>query len=302
MSTLSHTCKTRDPAVFREVFSYLVSTLQKNCFLNNELAAFIKLIDATPIPLKGNGYEWAKDNHRTKGLKIHTVYDLQLDAPVHFSISAANVNDITEAKKIPLESGGIYVYDKGYFDYGWWASIAQKGSYFVTRIKKSTPYEVIKTYYPKGKNVLSDEIIQLTSQVARRKFTQPLRLIEIILDDGKTITIVTNKLNLSAQWIAQLYRWRWQIELFFKCLKQHLKIKKFWGKSENAVKLQIIVALITYVLLRLVQLYTKTTFSIKYLEQVIRMKLFTSSTIYAEIKKVDKLMPPRSSPQRGLKL
>jgi hypothetical protein len=286
LSSLSHACKTRDPQIFMDVFSHLVNRLNENCFINKELAEFIHLIDATPIPLKGNGYEWVKDNYRIKGLKVHTVYDLHLEAPVHFTISAANVNDITEGKRVALKSGGIYIYDKGYYDYEWWNGIAEKGSYFVTRLKKDTPYKIIKTYVPKGENILNDEIIILTSEKARKKFTHPLRMIEIILDDGKIITIVTNKLSLSAKWIAQLYRWRWQIELFFKCIKQHLKIKRFWGKNENAVKLQIITALIAFLLLKLIQVKTNTSFSIKYIGQIVCLKLSITSNIYTEIKKM----------------
>jgi IS4 transposase len=215
------------------------------------------------------------------------LYDRQLQAPIHFSITSANVNDITEGKKIPLESGGIYIYDKGYFDYDWWNSIVEKGSAFVTRIKKNTPYEITKVYAPKGDNVLSDTIIELAAEKARRKFKHPLRMVEIILDNGELISVVTNKLTLNAEEIAKLYRQRWEIELLFKWLKQNLQIKRFWCKNENGVKLQIITALIAFVLLRLVQLKAKTILSVKYILQLISLKLFETSTIYSEIRKIN---------------
>lgn len=287
LSTLSDACKARNPEVFMDVFWHLLSILKASGKMDRELSQFIHLIDSTPIPLKGYGYDWAKDNYRIKGLKVHTVYDYHLQSPVHFTMSAPNVNDITEGKKLPLKKNGIYVFDKGYYDYGWWDDIDKKGSRFVTRLKKDTPFTITERRKVNA-NLLHDWTVELTSQAGRR-FKGLLRHIRVKLANKKSIVIITNDFFSSAQRIAELYKWRWEIELFFKCLKQNLKIKRFWGKNENAVKLQIITAMIAYLLLRLIQVKNQCSLSIKQVRQIIRLKLYEMGTVYRILKIPDRI-------------
>lgn len=288
LSTLSDACKARNPDVFMDVFWQVLSVLRTSPRkIDKEVEQFIHLIDSTPIPLKGHGYEWAKDNYRTKGLKVHTVYDHDLKSPVHFTITAPNVNDVTEGKKLSIKANGIYVFDKAYYDYGWWNDIDKKGSRFVTRLKKDAPFKILERREIK-ETFLHDWTIQLTSQAGKR-YKGLLRHVRVKLGNKKSIVIITNDLTSPAARIAELYKWRWNIELFFKCLKQNLKIKRFWGRNENAVKLQIITAMIAYVLLRLAQIKAVGALSIKQIRTIIRIKLYERTTLYKILKIPDKL-------------
>lgn len=286
LSTLSDACKARNPNVFMDIFWHVLSKLGTSK-KDKELNHFVHLIDSTPIPLKGYGYEWAMDNYRIKGFKVHTVYDYDLKCPIYFTITAPNVNDITEGKKLPIKANGIYVFDKGYYDYRWWNAIDKQGSRFVTRLKKDAPFKIIERRDVKKEDLFHDWTIQLTSQAGRR-FKGLLRHIRVRLANKKSIVVITNDLTSSAARIAELYKWRWDIELFFKCLKQNLKIKRFWGKNENAVKLQIITAMIAYVLLRLSQAKNKCTLSIQKIRILIRLKLDELTTVYKTLKIPDK--------------
>jgi hypothetical protein len=286
-STLSDACATRKPEIFMDIFAHLLSILKRSRKLNTVIQGFIHLIDATPIPLKGYGFEWAKNNYRTTGLKIHTTYDHALKTPVHFTISPPNVNDITEAKKISLKAKGTYIFDKGYYDYAWWNDIDKKGSRFVTRLKKDAPYKIIERKFAKS-DCLHDWVIKLTSKAGQR-FKGLLRHIRVKLTNNKTIVIVTNDLKSDATEISRLYKCRWEIELFFKCIKQNLKIKQFWGKNENAVKLQIITAMIAYVLLRIAQINNDTRLSIKQIRTIVRIKLHDYLSVYRVLKIPDRL-------------
>lgn len=288
LSTLSDACKARNPAVFMDVFRQVLSTLKASKQkIDKKLAEFVYLIDSTPISLKGHGYEWAKDNYRIKGLKVHTTYDYNLKSPIHFTITAPNVNDVTEGKKLFIKAKGIYVFDKGYYDYRWWNEIDQKGSRFVTRLKKDAPFKIIEKRDVKG-NLFHDWTIKLTSQ-AGKQFKGLLRHIRVKLANKKSIVVITNDLISSAAHIAELYKWRWDIELFFKCLKQNLKIKRFWGKNENAVKLQIIIAMIAYVLLKLAQVKNQCVLSVQSIRIIIRLKLYEQTTVNKILKLPDKV-------------
>lgn len=293
LSTLSDACRERNPLVFMEVFSYLLALLKKTTSMEKELKAFINLIDSTPIQLKGHGYDWAKNNYRITGLKVHTVYDPALESPIHFTITPPNVNDITEAKKIDMGSNGIYVFDKGYYDFSWWADMISKGNDFVTRIKSSTPFKILRRNPVQAENLLHDWVIQLTSQKSKC-YKGLLRHIRVKLKNNKTIGVITNNLEISAERIAELYKLRWEIELFFKCLKQNLKIKRFWGQNENAVKLQIITSMIAYILLRLAQVKADCAkLSIMQVRIIIRIKLYEPITIGNILKIPDKKISTR---------
>jgi hypothetical protein len=293
LSTLSDACRSRGTEVFMDIFEFLVGRLQNDAKRDKDFSQFIHMIDSTPIPLKGYGYEWVKDNYRIKGLKVHTVYDSHLKSPIHFTMTAANVNDITEGKQFPLKAKGIYVFDKGYYDFSWWEAIAKKGSYFVTGLKKDTPFKIKKKNSTLGQAVLHDWTIELSSQAGSR-FRGEMRHIRVALSHKKTLVIVSNDFEKTAEEIADLYKKRWEIELFFKCLKQNLKIKRFWGKNENAVKLQIITAMIAYVLLRLVQICTQSKLSLQQVRLIIRIKLYERDTVYKVLKIPDKHHEQRS--------
>lgn len=275
-STLSDANCRCSVELYQDVFFKLIDKIHEH--KRQKMEEVIRIIDSTPIQLKGFGYDWTESNYRIKGLKTHVVHDPQLKLPVHFTITAANVNDITEAKKLELKEGEVYICDKAYYDFSWWNNINQLGSYFVTRVKRDTRYKILRELTTEGDKVIKDLVITLDTK-AGKAYKGKLRLLTVKRDNGKEIDIITNKLDAEAEYIAELYKMRWQIELLFKWIKQNLKIKKFVGRSENAVKIQIITAMIAYVLTWLISQKLKLLgyeISMKQLLIVIRDNLFQS--------------------------
>lgn len=248
-STLADANLKRPAKIFHELLDVIIGNSHRQ--IRRDTEEFIRIIDSTPIPLKGRGFEWAKKNPRTTGLKTHIVFDPGERNPIHVSITPPTINDINEAQKLPIEPGGIYIFDKGYVDYGWWQFLHSQGCIFVSRLRNDAHWKVVQENKVSSAHILEDKIICLTTYHGK-KLKTGLRRICVRLDTGSIISIVSNDLTSSAERIAELYKMRWQVELFFKWLKQNLKIKKFIGKTENAVKIQIFTALIAYVLLNII--------------------------------------------------
>jgi hypothetical protein len=202
--------------------------------------------------LSGN---WATFSTGVCGAKAHIIYDPDADQPLYLMVTPSNVNDITVAQQMPIEPGATYVFDLGYYDYGWWAKLDQAGCRIVTRLKSNTPFEVREERpVAPGSSILSDRIGYLPKRLAasrRNPMSDLVREIRVIIETGKMLRIFTNDLTASATEIADLYKRRWAIELFFRWIKQTLKISHFLGTSEQAVRIQIAVALIALMLLRL---------------------------------------------------
>jgi hypothetical protein len=255
-STMSDANSKRPWQVFSELFAQMLPQAHRG--LRRAAADAVRLIDSTSVRLSGLSEGWATFSADVFGAKAHIVYDPNADRPVYFAVTPANVNDITAAKAMPIEPGATYVYDLGYYDYGWWARLDDAGCRFVTRLKKNTPFSVVKeNHVPKGSNIVSDRIGHLPARLANSRknpLQVPVREICVIIDTGKLLRIVTNDLDAPAEEIADLYKQRWQIELFFRWVKQTLRIKKFVGVSENAVRIQIAVALIAFLILRMARL------------------------------------------------
>lgn len=251
-STISDANARRPVAIFAETFARLAGLADRT--MRREGAAMLRLIDATPIPL-GKLVDWAKWNGRIRGLKLHVVYDPDADVPHRITITPANVNDIEEGKKVPIESGCTYVMDKAYYDYRWWTTISGAGAFFVTRQKTNGRFRSIRKRYVRkrrgdGFTIIDDCEVKLVSK-GDSKLPIPLRRIRVKRDTGGRLTLLTNDLERPAVEIAALYKARWQIELLFRWIKQHLNIRKFLGNSDNAVRLQIVAAMIAYLLLRI---------------------------------------------------
>ena len=189
------------------------------------------------------------------GAKAHIIYDPDANQPLYLHVTAANVNDITAAKEMPIEAGATYVFDLGYYDYGWWATLHRAGCRIVTRLKGNTPFTVIEERaVPAQSSILSDRIGHLPQRLAASRnnpMSERVREVQVEIETGKVLRIFTNDLTASAEEIAALYKRRWAIELFFRWVKQILKINHFLGTSENAVRIQITIALIAFLLLRL---------------------------------------------------
>jgi putative transposase len=229
--------------------------------LRSEAAPLVRLLDSSSITLKGPGFDtWTHDTRtrHTQGMKLHVLLGLNEQAPLSQALTAPNINDIEHARTLPLESGVIYVFDKGYCDYTWWWRIQTSGARFVTRFKRNANLTVLKArpIAQAAKDViLKDELVQFGNKHPRggrrNLYTAPLRRIEVARENAVPLVLATNDLKSSALHIAERYKARWHIELFFKWIKQHLRIKRFLGRSESAVRIQILTALIAYLLLAL---------------------------------------------------
>jgi DDE family transposase/uncharacterized protein DUF4372 len=254
-STLSDANAKRPSAVFTGLLEAMMKQAHRG--LRRKLAETTYLIDSTSVRLNGHSAEWARFSTGVCGAKAHVIYDADADRPIYAAVSAANVNDITVAKQMPIEPGATYVFDLGYYDYAWWAELDAVGCRIVTRFKSNTPLDPIEELpVAAGSNILSDSIGFLPPRQARSRrnpMQNAVREVRVATDSGKVLRILSNDLDVSAQEIADLYRRRWAIELFFRWVKQTLKITRFVGTSENAVRIQIAVALIAFLLLRLAQ-------------------------------------------------
>src|SRR3954453_15635886 len=262
-----------------EVFADLLEIMMKQAHrgLRRKLAETTYLIDATSVRLNARSAEWARFSTALCGAKVHVIYDADADRPIYAAVSAANVNDITAARQMPIEPGATYVFDLGYYDYAWWAQFDAAGCRIVTRFKANTPLQLVKELaVAKGSNILSDRIGFLPTRQAtsrRNPMQDAVREVRITTDTGKVLRILSNDLDASAQEIADLYRRRWAIELFFRWVKQTLKITRFIGNSENAVRIQIAIALITFLLLRLAQAAQKAITSPIVFARLVRANL-----------------------------
>ncbi len=274
-STLADANALRPAGVFTELFAHLAARAHRG--LRRKIADATYLIDATVLPLNGLSADWARFSHMTIGAKLHLIYDPDADRPIYAAVSPAKVNDITAAKAMPIEPGATYVFDLGYYDYGWWAKLDTAGCRIVTRFKTNTPLAVVAELpVSRDTAVLSDRIGHLPARQShgrRNPFQDPVREVRVRTETGTVLRVLTNDLDASAQEIADLYKRRWAIELFFRWVKQTLKITRFLGTSENAVRIQIAVALIAFLLLRLAQATQKAIHSPLAFARLVRANL-----------------------------
>ncbi len=254
-STLSDANRDRPAAVFTDLLGELIGRAHRG--LRRVMEGAVYLIDSTSLTLTARSAKWARFSDDVCGVKTHVVYDDSADCPIYAAVSTANVNDITAAKAMPIVSGATYVFDLGYYDYGWWARLLAADCRIVTRLKRNTKLTVSESRpVAPGGPVLSDRIGTLPVRQAcnrRNPCDTPMREIRVRIDTGTVLRILTNDLAASAEAIAALYKRRWAIELFFRWIKQTLRITRFLGTSENAIRVQIAVALIAFLLLRMAQ-------------------------------------------------
>ena len=279
-STLSDANRDRPAGLFAAAFGLLLPKLTGR--QGRDAQDLVRLIDATTLPLNDTLCRWAHFSTGQAGAKLHLVYDPKALCPTYFSLTPRSVNDIVEAKKMPIEPAATYVFDKGYYDFAWWAALDQAGCRFVTRIKENTPAQLVETRPTTDPAIPGDRLIKLNQRMARSRknpLQGTLREVTVVIDNGTCLRLLTNDLSAPAAEIAALYKTRWQIELFFKWVKQNLRIKKFLGTSENAVRLQVITALIAFLLLRIAQQANLTSISLQVLSRLIRANLLHRKTI-----------------------
>lgn len=274
-STFADANRNRDFRVFSGLFEVLLA--QAGCGFRRKLSDAVRLIDSTSLRLAGVGSEWARFSTGVFGAKAHIVYDPDLGRPVYHAVTAANVNDMTAAKEMPIEAGATYVFDLGYYDFGFWAGLDALGCRLVTRFKRTTPLNDARDLpLPPGSAILSDRIGFLPARQAMNRknpMQDAVREIVVKTETGQVLRLLTNDLDASADEIADLYKRRWRIELFFRMMKQTLRITKFVGRSENAVRIQIAVALIAYLLLNALHKMSKDAPGFLELVRLVRANL-----------------------------
>jgi hypothetical protein len=254
-SSLSDANAHRPSAVFAELFAALL--LRSHGKLRHGIGECVYLIDSTTVRLNELSKQWSRFSAGVCGAKVHVVYDPDADCPIYAAVTPQRVNDITAAQAMPIQPGATYVFDLGYYDYGWWAELDAAGCRIVTRFKSNTPLKLeTERLIEPGRPILSDRTGYLPTRQANRRHNpmqQRLREVRVRIETGRILRILTNDLEAPAQQIADLYKRRWAIELFFRWIKQTLNIRHFIGHSENAVRIQIAVALIAFLLLRIAQ-------------------------------------------------
>jgi hypothetical protein len=254
-STLADANRKRSFLIYQDFGLYLIERarrLYRNDSFALELDQTIFALDSTSIDLCLSVFPWAHFRKTKAAIKAHTLLDLHGSIPSFVALTPANVHDVIALDWIPLEPGSIITMDRAYNDFQRLYTIHQLPAFFVIRAKKNMVYKRVQTYRPSNKKagVRSDQLIRLTGVKTANSYPERLRRITFIdLARGKRFIFLTNNLTLPAITISEIYRQRWQIELFFKWIKQHLKIKSFYGNSANAVKTQIWIAISTYLLI-----------------------------------------------------
>jgi hypothetical protein len=285
-STLAYANEHRPWQLYRAVFQELLGRCQsvtpsraKKFRFKNKLVS----LDSTVIDLCATLFDWAKFR-RTKGaVKLHLLLDHDGYLPSVAVITEGKRHDVRVARTLRFDPGTIVVMDRGYVDYEWFGRLTTDGVFFVTRLKDNAAYAVEETRaVPERSHVRRDEVIRLTGVAAQSKCPHPLRRVEVQdPETGDTLVFVTNHLTFGATTIAAIYKDRWQIELFFKALKQNLKVKTFVGTSANALKIQLWTALIALLLLKYLQLKARFAWSLANLVALLRMNLFTYRDLWA---------------------
>jgi Transposase DDE domain/Domain of unknown function (DUF4372) len=290
-STLSDANALRPVGVFSELLRLLMQ--QSHRGLRRSLAETTYLIDSTWVRLDARSMRWARFSTGICGAKVHVIYDPDGDCPIYCGVTPRRINDITVAQQMPIKPGATYVFDLGYYDYAWWAKLDAAQCRIVTRFKANTPLAIVEELpVPEGNNILSDRIGFLPARQAKNRrnpMQDAVREVCVVTETGKVLRILSNDLEATAQEIADLYKRRWAIELFFRWVKQTLKITRFLGTSENAVRIQIAIALIAFLLLRLAQATQKAVKSPLTFARLIRANLMHR-------RRIDRLLEPEPHP------
>jgi len=265
-NNLSYALKHRVSVIFEKTFYLLLNKLQSERGARTDrrfkFKMPLKIIDATTISLCLSLFDWAKFRKTKGGIKLHVLFDVKEQIPDFVNMSTAKKHDINEAHHMQIGENTIYVLDKGYFCYRLLSKINEMRSFFVIRTKTNTQYRIIERKKKTDKRIKADWIVKVNSLKAE-EYPYQLRVVRFYdSEKKKSYEYLTNNFSLSAVTIADIYKARWDVELFFKWIKQNLKIKTFIGTSENAVKIQIFTAMIAYLLVEYIRFKSRTKFSL----------------------------------------
>lgn len=284
-STLTKANENRSYLIYQELAMSLIKEAKQLYLSDDDLEVSLKgnvfAIDATTIDLCLSTFYWATFRSTKGGIKLHTQIDLKTSIPEFILFSNASVHDVNVLDVIPFEANSFYIMDRGYVDYKRLYRIHLCGAFFVTRAKDNMNYRrLYSRQKDKDSGVIYDQIIMQNNFYASRDYPQKMRRIKFKdAETGKVLVFLTNNFNLTANEVAQLYKHRWKIELFFKWIKQHLKIKSFWGHSENAVKTQVWIAVSVYVLVAIARKKFMLKQSLYEILQIISISIFEKMPI-----------------------
>lgn len=288
-STLAYQNQHRSWEVFGDIYLGLLEHLEPSLHKRRLYAARLKrkifLIDSTVIPLALSVFDWAHFRKRKGGIKLHTVLDYDTSLPVFINLSEARKHDSKGVDDFVAPPGSVIVCDRAYLDFAWLRELDSSKVFFVTRLKSNVQYDIIAEYY--GNKLEGDEFdcdVTLTGVTASRKYPKTLRLVRVYDEaNAQWLTLVTNNRSWTAATISELYRARWDVETFFKTIKQTLKIKTFLGTSENAVLVQVWTAMIAILLIRYLKARAKHRWHLSNLVGFLRLNLFVKIDLWAWI-------------------
>ena len=301
-STLAYANEHRPWQLFESVFNNLLGRVRSSLNLGHRFRFKNPLMsmDASVIDLCLNTFDWASYKRRKGAIKLHMLLDHVGLLPVFCVITDGKVHEINIARGLSFAPGTIVVFDRGYVDYDWFRHLTNEKVWFVTRLRENAQYEVVEELATTRPHVISDQVIELKK--ASKYGFEPLRLRRVViqLPGEETMEFFTNNFRLAAATIAEIYRDRWQIESFFKTIKQNLRIKTFVGTSANAVRTQIWSAMIAILILKFLQLSSSRNWSLSHLVALIRMHLFSYHDLWKWLDDPFDTSPPAAAPQLTL--
>ena len=302
-STMADANETRDWRIFADFAKILIAQarrLYQDEDFGVDLANTVYALDSTTIDLCLSLFPWAEFRRRKGAVKLHTLLDLRGNLPTDIIVTTGKCHDVRVLDDITFEPGAIYIMDRGYLDFKRLNRIHRSGAFFVTRLKSNTQLRrLYSSRVDKSTGVRSDQTVVLKLEKARADFQDQLRRVHFVdPETGKRLLFLTNNFEFPAQVIALLYRRRWQVELFFKWIKQHLRIKAFFGTSENAVKTQIWVAVSIYVLVAIVKKRLQLDHSLYTILQFFSLSLFEKIQIPQALSQIDSEPEDPSSPKQ----
>jgi hypothetical protein len=289
-SNLSKTNENRNYKIFEEFANHLILIAQeKNSTNSFEIEGSIYAFDSSTIDLCLSVFWWAHFRKTKAGIKLHTLFDIKTQIPVFIHITEANVHDVNAMDIINYEPFAYYIFDRAYVDYLRLYQITKATAYFVVRAKSNLKFKrMYSKKTDKSTGVIYDQTGKIDGFYSSKDYPQKIRKVKFFdAENKKTLIFLTNNFDLSAGQIALLYKQRWQIELFFKWIKQHLKVKTFWGTTENAVRIQINVAIIAYCLVSIIEKDLKINRSIYEILQILSVSLLDKTTVNELLKKSD---------------
>lgn len=286
-SSLSYINKSRGSDFFKELYFALLEELEPSFRKRRLYARQIKrkvfIMDSSIIPLSLSLFDWAKFRTKKGAIKLHAVLEYDTGLPCYATISDGKKHDVKAARELNFPSGSVLVVDRAYVDYDWLNELDSNGVFFVTRLKSNADIDVVQYYLTNDKHehILSDEDIMLNGFYSSKKYSGRLRVVRAYdVENDQKITLLTNNLSWTADNVSQLYKARWDVEVFFKHIKQLFRVKTFVGTSENAVKIQMWCSMIAILIFKYLKSKAKYNWNLSNLVSILRINLFSKIQLW----------------------